>query len=102
MPRLYDSVHWRKLRDLVKREEPLCRMCLAAGRIVPSQVIDHIEPHHGNHKLFFNRENLQSLCKSCHDSRKALIENKGHSAACDVNGFPLDEGHPWREEVKKE
>ena len=102
MKRLYDSSTWRKMRKRQLAKHPLCSMCLARGRHKIATVADHIIPHHGDEKLFKDPDNLQSLCAICHDSRKALIENKGHSAACDVNGFPLDEGHPWREEVKKE
>ncbi|WP_327198035.1 HNH endonuclease [Sporanaerobacter acetigenes] len=29
--------------------------------------VDHIEPHKGNEDLFYDINNLQSLCKSCHE-----------------------------------
>jgi 5-methylcytosine-specific restriction protein A len=35
-------------------------------------VVDHIQPHRGNWARFIDRDNLQSLCKSCHDRKTAL------------------------------
>jgi 5-methylcytosine-specific restriction protein A len=37
-------------------------------------VVDHIVPHRGDERLAFDRDNLQGLCKSCHD-RKTATEN---------------------------
>ena len=69
----YNS-RWVKLRDQVRREEPLCRTCLAQGLTVGTEEIDHIIPHRGNQKLLYSRSNLQGLCKSCH-SRKTATED---------------------------
>ncbi|NMA84113.1 MAG: HNH endonuclease [Epulopiscium sp.] len=33
--------------------------------------VDHIKPHKGNEDLFYDINNLQSLCKSCHDRKTA-------------------------------
>lgn len=37
---------------------------------------DHITPHHGDWKLFWERRNHQSLCDGCH-SRKTATEDGG-------------------------
>ena len=37
-------------------------------------VVDHIIPHRGDQKLFWDQNNWQSLCKSCHD-KKTLTED---------------------------
>ena len=54
------------------------------GKFVAATVVDHIVPHKGDEKLFWDRNNWQALCKQCHD-RKTLKE--------DVNrtGTPLRE-----------
>jgi 5-methylcytosine-specific restriction protein A len=31
--------------------------------------VDHIRPHRGEQSLFFDRANLQGLCKPCHDRK---------------------------------
>jgi len=44
---------------------------LKAERVAPATVVDHIEPHKGDEELFYDINNLQSLCKSCHDRKTA-------------------------------
>jgi len=93
--KLYDSRRWRKIRDIVLNEEPLCRLCLKSNKETPSTVIDHCIPHKNDLKLFYDRENLQGICASCHSGIKRIEENYGYSQACGVDGFPLDSNHPW-------
>lgn len=66
------SAAWRALRALVLREQPLCEMCLTAGRIRAASVVDHIDGDALNNE----RSNLQSLCASCH-ARKTAREDGG-------------------------
>lgn len=61
-----------RLRHLAK--EPFCRACALAERsTVVATEVDHIVPHRGNKRLFWDATNWQSLCKSCH-SRKSRSE----------------------------
>lgn len=94
--RMYDTPRWRKLRDLVLLQEPLCRMCSAMGRVTMATVVDHITPHKGNQKLMWDRANLQALCASCHSGNKRMQEAHGYSQACGQDGLPLDQKHPWK------
>lgn len=71
----YDH-EWRKAREEHLDAEPLCRECDKRRMITPATVVDHIEPHKGNKKLFWDRTNWQSLCYSCH-SRKTATEDRG-------------------------
>lgn len=48
---------------------PLCVRCLAEGHYVPATVVDHIVPHRGDQKLFWDESNWQALCKHCHDTK---------------------------------
>ena len=50
---------------------PLCVPCEAAGRLVPSTTVDHIVPHRGDQKLFWDEANWAALCKRCHDAKTA-------------------------------
>lgn len=71
----YDTPEWRRLSWAVRVEACFtCRMC---GRIAAEKgasVCDHIVPHRGDRGLFFDRSNLQCLCKTCHDGRKQAEE----------------------------
>ncbi|MGK7663365.1 HNH endonuclease signature motif containing protein [Marinovum sp. E06] len=40
-------------------------------------VADHIDPHRGDPAKFWDRDNLQCLCKACHDSDKQKQERRG-------------------------
>lgn len=67
---------WQQARLEHLYREPLCRTCEAAGRVVAATVVDHIQPHKGDQRLFWRRSNWQSLCKPCHD-RKTATEDGG-------------------------
>ncbi|QGT99520.1 Phage holin [Candidatus Syntrophocurvum alkaliphilum] len=64
----YDS-RWRKARKRFLKANPLCRYCEKEGRITPATVVDHIVPHRGDEKLFWDEGNWQPLCKRCHDRK---------------------------------
>jgi 5-methylcytosine-specific restriction endonuclease McrA len=89
---LYDY-RWQKRRARQLRDEPLCRICAALGRVVVAVVADHVVPHRGDPALFEGE--LQSLCKLCHDSVKQQQEKSGRVGGCDVDGRPLDRSHWW-------
>ncbi|GIV49880.1 MAG: hypothetical protein KatS3mg038_0401 [Candidatus Kapaibacterium sp.] len=60
---------WRRAREKYLQANPLCVACLAAGKYTPATIVDHIIPHRGDARLFWDVNNWQSLCASCH-SRK--------------------------------
>lgn len=39
------------------------------GRLTQATVVDHIVPHRGDQKLFWDESNWQPLCKPCHDKK---------------------------------
>lgn len=91
---------WQRIRLAHLKREPLCRPCLAAGRVnggAPSLPlhVDHIVPlADGGTNL---QENLQTLCHEHHNQKTAAERNgkmwkpKGY----DLDGNPLDPGHHW-------
>lgn len=99
---------WKLARADHLRRHPLCVFCQAKGRLVPAAVVDHIKaPKLGDARqtgdaekiaaawrLFWDRANWQSLCKSCHDSTKQRMEKSGR-LGCDEAGLPLNPGHHW-------
>lgn len=98
-PELYGSMQWRHIRlAVLDRDEFLCQQCLRMGRetlLSISSPVHHKTPHKGDRKLFFDMENLESVCKCCHDTIMQMAEKHGYSQACDVNGHPTDPNHPW-------
>lgn len=89
----YDR-RWRKAREGFLRRNPLCTKCSARGRVREATVVDHIVPHRGEPRLFWDIGNWQPLCKACHDSTKR-IEEHGRIIGCNVDGTPLDPDHHW-------
>lgn len=69
----YDH-RWRKLREVVLADEPLCREHAARGETVPATTVDHIVPLPDGDD---SRENLQPLCASCHGEKTARHDRDG-------------------------
>jgi len=62
---LYNSKKWRKFAHQIRKDNPLCKICLDEGRTTPSQMVDHIkEINRGGSE--WDISNLQALCKKCH------------------------------------
>ncbi len=60
---------WQRSSKAYLREHPLCEICKRNGKYIQAVVVDHIKPHRGNQKLFWDKNNWQSLCKQCHDKK---------------------------------
>lgn len=73
----YDS-KWEKGRKRYLRAHPFCecKECRAEGRTRAATVVDHIIPHRGDKKLFWDENNWQAMSKPCHD-RKTAKEDGG-------------------------
>lgn len=68
-PAIYNDRRWRGvhgLRAQILREQPLCVLCEAQGRVTLASVADHVIPHRGNAQLAFDRTNVRALCAPCH------------------------------------
>ena len=66
---------WKKLRELVLKEQPLCADPYSRhandGRAVAATQVDHIKPLAERPDLVYVRSNLQGLCTSCHAQKTA-------------------------------
>jgi 5-methylcytosine-specific restriction enzyme A len=70
---------WQKASKAFLRKHPLCECddCKAGVlRVRASTVVDHIIPHRGDMKLFWDRSNWQAMSGPCH-SRKTAREDGG-------------------------
>lgn len=60
---------WQKASKSYLNSHPLCVHCMKEGKYEKATVVDHIVPHRGDQKLFWDRSNWQALCKPCHDKK---------------------------------
>lgn len=67
----YSTTTWKSARLAYLAENPFCVHCQQDGLISKADVIDHIQPHKGDRRLFWDFDNWQALCKRCHDSKTA-------------------------------
>jgi 5-methylcytosine-specific restriction endonuclease McrA len=79
---------WQQSREVFLLNNPLCVMCKAEGKINAASVVDHIEPHKGDLKLFWRRSNWQPICKWHHDSVKQRMERGTLAPPIGLDGWP--------------
>lgn len=75
----YKSKRWQDLRDAVlTRDLYTCQktgVLLTGKHPAPnSPVVDHVIPHHGDERLFWDINNLQAVSKEYHDGEKRSQE----------------------------
>lgn len=99
---LYNSARWKRMRARQLESQPLCRMHEQLGQLVAATVADHVKAHRGDEELFFDADNLQSLCKQCHDAHKQAQEHtaNGILRGAGHDGRPLDLAHPWHQPLR--
>ena len=85
---------WRLARAGFLRRHPLCVASLANGLTVPAEVVDHIVPHHGDMRLFWDSSNWQALSKQVHDSIKQELETLWEQGLLDASLLRLDRPMP--------
>lgn len=75
--RWYSTARWKRLRWSVLRRDLFTCQWPGCGRIEPDTsklVADHKVPHRGDERLFWDEDNLWTLCASCHSSAKQSEE----------------------------
>lgn len=60
---------WQKASKAFLASHPFCEECLKHGIYTKATVVDHVVPHRGDLKLFWDRNNWCALCKKCHDRK---------------------------------
>jgi hypothetical protein len=91
MHRWYCSASWQRHRRHQLCIQPLCELCLQAGRVTPATVADHLVSHRGNYELFRLGE-LRSLCAECHNR---LDRTNAPRSPVNPDGTPSDPRHWW-------
>lgn len=91
----YDSVTWKRLREVVLQKHPLCGRCRERNRLVPATTVNHRVPHRGDWSLFNDIHNLEAVCASCHSGEIQQQEVRGYSSRVGEDGWPTDANHPF-------
>lgn len=87
--KLYKTSRWQRLRERQLTAHPLCAYCLQQEDVTPATVCDHVRPHKGDEALFFDPDNLQSLCAPCHDRIKQREELGQDVVRFGPDGWPV-------------
>jgi len=97
-PELYGSRQWKFLRlQVFDRDEYTCKIC---DHPTTKPHADHIKAHNGDRELFFDEDNLQTLCPACHNYKRRQ-DNGKILPGCDVNGMPIDQRHNWNKQTER-
>ena len=81
-PRRLYGKRWHARAHLFRRHYPLCGMrpngqrpigsrCYDEGRTTPGFQTDHVVPHRGDLRLFWDENNWQTLCAACGSAKTA-------------------------------
>lgn len=71
--KVYQSERWQRLRRSKLLDNPTCELCLEHDVITPAVDVHHIISFMSvadsleRRRLAFDRENLKSLCRECHN-----------------------------------
>jgi 5-methylcytosine-specific restriction endonuclease McrA len=90
----YRTQQWRALSRAILSDPRNARCACGCQRA--SQVVDHVKPHRGDARLFWDTRNLQALSAHCHNSAKQRAERLGYGTEIDAStGWPRDPIHPF-------
>lgn len=87
----YDA-QWERLRAAHLSRFPWCAVAGCGRRAV---IGDHKIPVSVAPQLRLAPDNVQSLCRQCHNRLTVAYDVGSIRGACDDDGAPLDSNHPW-------
>ena len=64
---------WEKISRAFRLANPACNEC-GEIREMSRMVVDHVVPHRGDRKIFWEPSNWQTLCQTCHNKKTARGE----------------------------
>lgn len=65
----YHSKEWQAVRQhVLDRDGYICQVCKRGGRITPATTVHHIKPVRVDSKMALSLENLETICKACHNA----------------------------------
>lgn len=83
-------------RDLYTCQWTGCgKLLIGVGNAPNAPVVHHRQDHKGDVELFFDLDNLMSICKACHDGPAQQTTHRGYVSGHGADGRPIDPNHPW-------
>ncbi|OYX77869.1 MAG: hypothetical protein B7Y82_04730 [Sphingomonadales bacterium 32-65-25] len=79
---------WQRLRRAILAAEPLCRLCMAKGRVAVAVEIDHETPLAKGGTD--DPANLRPLCRDCHLDATRRQFGRRAKPRIGVDGWPID------------
>jgi 5-methylcytosine-specific restriction enzyme A len=79
---------WMAIRERMYKMNPLCVHCYAKGIYTFWEELDHIVPIHKGGSN--DQDNLQGLCKVCHDLKTAKELGYNKVRKIGLNGLPIN------------
>ena len=70
------SSRWQKASKAYLRSHPLCVECMKLGRYTKATLVDHVVPHRGDQKLFWDQNNWQGLCARHHNVKTGREDSR--------------------------
>lgn len=63
------TYRWQQAARAYLARFPLCAECGRQGKTTVAEVVDHVRPHRGDARLFWDSTNWQGLCAPCHNRK---------------------------------
>ena len=63
---IYSRAPWRRFREAMRQQRPLCENCLAAGRHMETEEIHHLVSPREAPDRILDPTNVRALCTACH------------------------------------
>ena len=94
--KFYASAAWRSLREYVLiRDNFLCVRCGAPGKIVHHKIY-LTEKNIGDPSVALNADNLEALCKDCHDAEHMAELPTDAALVFDREGNLVKRSEQWQ------
>lgn len=80
--KVYQTTRWQQLRKSKLFDNPLCELCSRHGVTTPAEDVHHIvsfmstEDQVQRNRLAYDRNNLQSLCRACHQYQHRQVSEE--------------------------
>ena len=97
--KLYITKKWCTLCGIILTRDQYhcqrCRVIFTGGRSDPrSAIVHHNQPHKRDMTLFYDTDNLEAVCWSCHSGAIQSAEALGYDMQVGNNGWPIDPKYP--------